>query len=475
MSLPPHWPQGWQAAAAARLELPEQGAGWDPRPVLPLAENAPYDVDVVVVGGGPAGLSAALRVRWIKSFHAVPCSVAVFESGRLGGLSTWRTSALTGPAWRYLGDELPRTRLWPDLLAHQVPILPERVVRVERHGAGFRVMGESTALRCRSLILAAGMRALHNEPWFLHRGLFLTYMGYGYFSRILERAAEVAKGRGLVVFGNARSSHIAPVVAAHAEALGGVTWVVDGALPDAPLPGDMVQGRLREVLGTGDRTAGFSSPGLLRDRRRPDYEGEAVDGVTGVRIETPDGALRELSCGAVLLDYNAYELLPSVPWDGIGLARTPGGTLAVDARLHTSVPGVFAAGDLAGDRYKSVAIAIGDGVNAGFAAVRHVFAGKFGSQPSLYAYAASDRPLGPGESDLPALSDDLLPLLLSPSPKALLRHPAAAARVHFDGATPLHAIPLPPGTDRDDLHELVHLMLERKLGTVHRPFREPVP
>lgn len=468
------WPEGWLEAARTRLELPDGGIDWDPRPVLPLPEDAPYDVDVVVVGGGPAGLSAAVRARWIKSWHAVPCSVAVFESGRVGGLSTWRTSALTGPAWRYLGDELLR-QMWPDLLAHQVPILPERVTRVERAGPGFVVHGTATRLRCRSVILAAGMRALHNEAWFLHRGLFLTYMGYGYFARILERAVEVAGGRGLVVFGNDRSIHIADVVDSFAEALGGVTWVVDGTLPDTPLPGRMVAGRLRSVLGEGDVRAGFAGPATTAEARlAPDHEGAAAAGVHGVRIETAAG-LADLACGAVLLDYNAFELRPSLPWDGLSLERTTGGTVSIDARLHTSTPGVFAAGDLAGDRYKSVAIAVGDGVNAGFAAVRHVYRGKFDAAPSLYAYAATDRPLSPDESDLPPLDDALVPVLLSPSTTALARHPAAAALAHFDGVADLGSIAARTGLAPDALHALVHRMFELKLGTVHRAFEAHHP
>ena len=144
--------------------------------------------------------------------------------------------------------------------------------------------------------------------------------------------------------------------------------------------------------------------------------------------------------------------------------------MAIDARLHTSVPGVFAAGDLAGDRYKSVAIAVGDGVNAGFAAVRHVFRGKFDTEPSLYAYAASDRPLSPEESDLPPLDDALVPVLLSPAPTGLARHPAAAALSHFDGVANLGTLAARTGLSRDDLHALVHRMFELKLGTVHRPF-----
>ena len=120
--------------------------------------EAPYDVDVAVIGGGPAGMSAAVRCRWVKSYRSLPCSVAVFEPGPLGGLAGWRTCSITGPGYRYLGDGLIQ-RIKTDFERYQIPVVHERVVSLKHDGQLFTLETEAgTAVRALSVIIATGMR-----------------------------------------------------------------------------------------------------------------------------------------------------------------------------------------------------------------------------------------------------------------------------------------------------------------------------
>jgi thioredoxin reductase len=101
--------------------------------------------------------------------------------------------------------------------------------------------------------------------------------------------------------------------------------------------------------------------------------------VGGVRVE--DGALRavvrrddsEVRCDAVLVHapLRRRDALP----ERLGLELTDAGFVAVDAQAHSSVPGVYAAGDLA-VAPQQVAIALGSGHLAGVVATRELLLGR---------------------------------------------------------------------------------------------------
>jgi thioredoxin reductase len=97
--------------------------------------------------------------------------------------------------------------------------------------------------------------------------------------------------------------------------------------------------------------------------------------VAGLRVE--DGTVRavvrrdgsELECDAVMVPAPLRRRGRLA--EGLGLALTDAGLVEVDAHGQTSVPGVFAAGDLA-VAPQQVAIALGSGHVAGVVAVREL-------------------------------------------------------------------------------------------------------
>ena len=435
-----------------------------------LFPEAPYDVDVAVIGGGPAGMSAAVRCRWIKSYRSLPCSVMVFEPGTIGGLAGWRTCSITGPGYRYLGDGLIQ-RIETDFERYRIPVVPERVTSLKKEGELFILQTATGAIvRALSVVIATGMRALANERYFLGRGLFVTYMGYEYFPKLMERIAEAGSG-GVVVFGNRKSEHLSAVASRLASSIDSLTWVLDEPkdvpLPD--LPGKVCRGALHSVTGDGDDEAGFGA-GAADSPAVPDYEPSAVAGVQGVEWRDEAGTIHATSCSAVLLDYNAWETRTRRRWDQIGLSDGEDGFLQIDQWCQTSTPGVFAAGDITG-RYRSTAMALGDGVNAGLSAVRHTYQRKFGHQPNLFAYQSQDRPLREKESDLPDVPEDswVVPIGHDSALLSIARsHDLDPEDVPIDAAVPLTTLINKCGADRTRAKALIEAWMDAKVIAIHR-------
>jgi thioredoxin reductase (NADPH) len=328
-----------------------------------------YDHDVLVIGGGPAGLAAATRVRWVKGFHVLVGSVCLVESGRLGGLLSWGSCVLTGPGWAYPGRSLTE-RLLADIERLSIPVVHDRVVRIDVEGPLFHTHFEGgRVLRSLSVILATGFRSLANEVDYYLRGVRMTFKGYDHFPSLVRSCAKDAAGQGLVVIGNAKSAHLKALIDAHSGGAGEVT--------------------------------------LVTEERLLAVEGE--DTVEAVRLAAADGTERRLLCRAVLMDYNAMELRPDLQIDGVRPELDARGFIQVDTSMATSVPGLFAAGDITG-RYAATLMALGDGVCAGLAAYEYSFERKFGRPPRLFAYKALDEALPANPRDLPAIPAHAIPV-----------------------------------------------------------------
>ncbi|RZA21251.1 MAG: alkyl hydroperoxide reductase subunit F [Lysobacteraceae bacterium] len=65
-------------------------------------------------------------------------------------------------------------------------------------------------------------------------------------------------------------------------------------------------------------------------------------------------------------------LLPNTDWLKGAVALSPRGEIIIDARGHTSVPGVFAAGDATTEPFKQIVVAMGTGSTAALSAFDHL-------------------------------------------------------------------------------------------------------
>jgi thioredoxin reductase len=269
----------------------------------------------VVVGGGAAGLSAALVLGRARR------RTLVFD---LGGQSN-RPAAHVGGLLGLDGtppDELyarARSQIAP---YDSVVFRDAEVSDVRADGDGFIVVAGGAEVRTRSLVLATGMDyEVPDVPG------FREHWGGQVFHCPFCHGWEV-RDRKLVVY-------------------------ADGEIAERLVP--LISGWTSDVT--------LVAPADVAELRVEDGTVKAV-----VR---KDGT--EVLCDAVLV--HAPLRQRGRLTEALNLELTEQGLIAVDELGHTSVPGVYAAGDVA-VAPQQVAIAMGSGHKAGLVAVRELLLGR---------------------------------------------------------------------------------------------------
>jgi thioredoxin reductase (NADPH) len=397
-----------------------------------------YDYDVIVIGGGPAGLSAAIRARWIKRYKAVPCSTLVIENSFPGGLAGWHGCLLTGPAWEVPAGDIVG-RLMQDINGLAIPVHQAMVKRID---ASKDIKGVSTSdgrtFRSLAVILAAGIKVLTNERTYLGKGLDVTSMGYEFIVAQLKDLLSRLWEPRLVITGSPGLLNMIPLIRQLNTAGSPLLFVIEGSGEDS---GDIVYGHIEKYLG--------------RNR------------VEAVRLKNHTGT-RDIACGRVLLDFNSYELTP------VRRMQLEGGLqealfIDVDQDMKTAVPGMFAAGDVTAGGYNSLSRALAQGIAAGLSAYSYVFQRKFGFEPPLFAYRPTDFTLPAGFRELPLLHGSLKPKALADMDdiRKALETGWEGLLDSLDGSRTIGEIAREKGIAEDRLQDMLQKLVEKKLITVH--------
>ncbi len=302
------------------------------------------ECDVAVVGGGPAGIAAAVRAAESGA------STLVIDQGVQPG----------GQIWRHRSEaDLPRlARQWMDRLGRSGARVLSRATVIDATPDGvLRVVGDrqSMIVHADAVVVATGSRELFipYPGWTLPGA-----MGIGGAQALLKGGLDV-RGRRVVVAGS--GPLILPVAAAMAR--GGA--------------------RLQAVLEQAslDRLASFGTsllrhPSKLMDgaRYRAAFAGTAyrtgswivrADGEGRVeRVVMTDGR-RSWTAECDLLCCS-YGLVPNVDLASLLGCAIDGGRVVVDGRQRTSVPRIYAAGEPTGIGGELAAIT--EGQIAGLAA-----------------------------------------------------------------------------------------------------------
>ena len=295
------------------------------------------EVDVVVIGGGPAGLSAALNLGRARA------SVVVVDAGRPRNAATLRSHGfLTRDGVPPLElRKLARAELaaYPAVTvldrAAVTALLPTDSANGMRFIAPLQGRGERIppAVAARSVLIATGLReTLPRIP------SLRAFYGMTIFSCAACDAWEL-QDRALALIGE--TADLAARARLLARWTDRLTVFTNGA----------------DVVDTVEE-AELAASGIVVERRPiDDLEGErgtvsAVRLVDGTRIEIDGGFIRPQWSPA--LDFLS----------GLDIDRDADGTLVVDRSGRTSVPGVYAAGDAASPGPQQLIVAAGQGARA---------------------------------------------------------------------------------------------------------------
>lgn len=297
--------------------------------------------DLIVLGGGPAGLTAAI--------YALRKRLNVLLVSRdLGGKINYRLQLPEVEHHLVITGEEVVNRFANEVGYLDFMRLMERVESVQRlPGGGFGVRTRGgKEIAARALVVALGARArrldVPGEKEFLMRGL--CYSALSYAQLFVDRVTAVVGDSQLALRGAAELAQIAKRVTLIAPTHGEL---------DSPL-GRRLQQTENLVILEGYRVERVFGDNYAR----------------GLVITRPNnGEPREITADGIFVELG---LVPNSGAVSEWVECDAGGRIKVDIHGRTSVPGVFAAGDVTNTYAEQVLVAIGEGAKAALSAYEYL-------------------------------------------------------------------------------------------------------
>ena len=295
--------------------------------------------DLIVIGGGPAGLTATV--------YAIRKRLNVLMVSKdLGGKTQWKLALPWIQDYQVIRGLEVVNKFKSELEYLDFARHLEAVDKVSRDGEDFIVhTAGGGELRTKSVIVATGTKQLRmkvpGEKEYMMKGL--CYSALSYAPLCIDRTTMVVGDRDLAVRSAAELATIAERV-----------YVVcpGNTLPDTAM---------------GQKLEGLANVTILRGHEVVEVKGDEY-ARTAV-LKGPNGGLQELSTDAIFVE---MALVPNSQMVAGLVELDEEGRIVVDCGAHTNVPGVFAAGDVASGFAEQVLIAVGEGAKAALSAYEYL-------------------------------------------------------------------------------------------------------
>lgn len=294
-------------------------------------------VDIAVIGGGPAGLFAA----FYAGMRQASCKI-IESMPQLGGQLT----ALYPEKYIYDVAGFPKIRaqeLVDSLLSQMrqftVEIcLEEKVVRLEKKEERlFEIHSTKGTHRARAVVITAGVGAF--EPRRLELPEAESYEGKNlhYFVSSLEQF----RGRKVLISGGGDSA-------------------VDWSLMLEPIAEEVTLIHRRDKFRAHEHSVKLllkSKVNIMTPKEIVELKGDGL--ITAATLkDTKSGEKAELAVDDVIVNFGFVSSLGPIAEWGFDIVD---GSIVVDSRMETSIPGIFAAGDITTYPGKLKLIAVGFG------------------------------------------------------------------------------------------------------------------
>ncbi|NVZ99053.1 alkyl hydroperoxide reductase subunit F [Pseudomonas gingeri] len=308
--------------------------------------NAKDAFDVLVVGGGPAGAAAAIYA----ARKGIRTGVA---AERFGG-QVLDTMAIENfiSVQETEGPKLA-SALEEHVRQYDVDIMnlqrASALVPAKNAGELHEVRFESGAsLKAKTVILATGARwremGVPGEQEYKAKGVcFCPHCDGPLFKG--KRVAVIGGGNSGVEAAIDLAGIVSHVTLLEFDSKLRADAVLQRKLYSLPNVNVITSALTSEVKGDGQKVTGL----VYKDRDSGEFNTIELEGI-----------------------FVQIGLLPNTDWLKGSVELSPRGEIIVDARGETSLPGIFAAGDVTTVPYKQIVIAVGEGAKASLSAFDHL-------------------------------------------------------------------------------------------------------